>query len=492
MQQFSSNYSSLPTRFMPVIAVLLLALDGAPFDSYVAADILPKNLKVTDSTISDAIEERLIQDDHVPEHFIDVHVTEGIVTFTGEVDHILARDRVAALAETIRGVRSVINRLVVSPSSSISDRALGSEIAQALLEDPVTELYDLNLEVHDGIVTISGRVQSWVEKQLTLLVIKGVKGVREVHDAVKIDPTEHRSDQAMTAEIGRSLASDVWINAESIEVSVKDGIATLSGTVFTDAQKSRSTHLSWVYGITEVDNDELTIDASMANSMQRPGFPTLTNLEVRRAVTDSFLLDPRVDPQNVAVHSRDGLITLSGTVKNLRAKHAAEEDALNTAGVYQVKNRLKVRVAYDHSDDEIAKAVQSSFSRDPFIDPDGIHVTVRDGTVYLRGKVNSRFQKSRATTVIAKLKGVVEIVNQLEHPIKWLWKSDFELREDIKDRLWWSPMLSNQGIDIRVADGVATLSGTATSAKHKHDAEEAAYEAGARSVINQVRLKSLR
>lgn len=65
--------------------------------------------------------------------------------------------------------------------------------------------------------------------------------------------------------------------------------------------------------------------------------------QVERAVLAALQRDPRVKGGDIRVRYRDGVLTLRGTVPDLRAKWAAEQDALGVRGVTQVFNQLDVR-----------------------------------------------------------------------------------------------------------------------------------------------------
>lgn len=75
-----------------------------------------------------AIEDRLAGDEFVQENLIDVVSEKGIVTLLGEVDNILAKERAAALAGTIKGVRSVMNQLLVNPPNSLEDQDIEDHV----------------------------------------------------------------------------------------------------------------------------------------------------------------------------------------------------------------------------------------------------------------------------------------------------------------------------------------------------------------------------
>lgn len=72
-----------------------------------------KQRKVSDRDITSAIEARFVFDDAVPWSFVDVHTHKGIVTLTGTADNLLGRDRATKIAESIKGVRAVVNNITV-------------------------------------------------------------------------------------------------------------------------------------------------------------------------------------------------------------------------------------------------------------------------------------------------------------------------------------------------------------------------------------------
>jgi len=445
----------------------------------------------TDPNIEWAIEGRFDQDDRVQEHLIDVVVERGIVTLIGNVDSLLSKQRASDLAETIKGVRSVINRMVVTSSSRIDDETINNHVQSALLDNPATELYDIDVTVENGSVHLQGTVQSWQEKQLTLQVAKGVKGIIEIKDDVTIKTTKHRADHAMREEIIQRLTYDVWVNSDSIDVVVQDGTVTLSGTDPSSDQKSRALHLSWVHGITAVHGNQLNVEWSSNTPLRRSGLIIPSDETIHQAIHDALSYDPRVAKSDMVVEVSEGLVTLTGTVETLYAKQAVEEDARNTVGIHRVVNHLKVRSHVDFSDKDIASRVNATFSRDPFLHQENIQVDVHNGTIFLRGHVNSRYQQARATTLAYGVRGAVNVINTLQHPVERVEKSDFELRQDIQEQFWWSPFLSVESLNVHVEDGVATLGGTVDSWRQRHIAEENAFATGARSVHNQLRMKSL-
>ncbi|GJL68231.1 MAG: hypothetical protein NPIRA06_08660 [Nitrospirales bacterium] len=435
-----------------------------------------------------AVEGRLAGDEFVQENLIDVVSEKGIVTLLGEVDNILAKERAAALAGTIKGVRSVMNQLLVNPPSSLEDQDIEDHVKSALLENPATELYDMNVRVTDGRVTLTGIVQSWQEKQLAFQVAKGVEGIKDIQDKLRVRTVENRSDKAVKQEILQRLHHDVWINPSSVMITVRDGQVTVSGIVESVDEKSRIISLSWVHGITSVNGEHLKVEWSDREPMRRSGFHIASDETIQDAIYDALSYDPRITTADITIDVTEGLVTLTGIVENLQAKTTAEENTWNTTGVYNVVNLLKVRLDQHYSDEDITARVKEVFLRDPLLDHKNIMVSVSNQAISLRGTVKSRSQRSRAELLAARVIGATTVDNRLQYVVEWQDKSDPELREDIKDQLWWSPFLSDHSISVHVEDGVATLMGFVQSWQQRSLVEEHAFVAGARFVHNRLKV----
>jgi len=158
-----------------------------------------------------------------------------------------------------------------------------------------------------------------------------------------------------------------------------------------------------------------------------------TDDEIQRTVEASFGHDPRVSSFAPAVRVEDGMVTLQGTVSNLKAKTAAAQDTRDTVGVSWVDNLLKVRPSKPSSDADAEKdlkaalrwnplldgcqieaaVIKRAFFWSPFVDRDDITVTVHDGVVMLRGLVDGWLAYGEADRDAYK-GGAVDVVNRLE------------------------------------------------------------------------------
>jgi osmotically-inducible protein OsmY len=442
--------------------------------------------EAADTDITSAINTEMWSDNAVIANNIDVTTTDGVVTLKGAVDNILAKDRVLALAEAIVGVRAIVNMVEVKPTTPRDDKELAKAVANAWFSDSAADSYELNAKADEGVVTITGTVQSYAEKELSEIVAKGVRGVKDVKNEIEVKYKTIRPDNQILNDIAGRLENDIRVDDQLIELKVNKGNVSLSGTVGSLQEKNQAGREAWVAGVKSVDTSSLVIKwwGSNYNDMKRTkSYVSRTDEEIKKAVKDSFFYDPRVLSFNPTVEVFYGTVTLSGMVDNLKAKRAAEQDAKNTLGILRVKNHLKVRPTIP-TNEELNKRVATALFNNPYIERYKIDINAYNGWVYLSGDVNSSFEKNQAKYVTEGVKGVVGVVNNLGYEKLWVWKPDWEIRENVKQQLWWSPFVDEYDVNVSVSDGEVMLSGTVNSWSQKDDAEINAFQGGAKDVKN--------
>lgn len=471
--------------------------------------------KMTDQNISDAVENEFLFDRAVPSNNIDVRSNEGIITLSGKTNNVLAKERAARIAETVKGVRSIVNRIEVKPSKRRSDTAVQQDVTMALLTDPATDSYEVVVTVKDGEATLTGSVESWTEKELCGTVAKGVRGVTAVDNAIRVDHKTDRTDSEIKLEIEKALRWDVLVDHALIDVAVSDGEVTLTGVVGSAAEKTRARRQAWVAGVKSVDDSHLKVERwARDKDLRKNKYVVKSPSQIRDALSTALLYDPRVMSFNVTPSIAGSTVTLRGTVDNLKAKRAAEQVAKNTVGVTYVMNRIKVRPTDGLNDAEIAGDIREALLRDPYVDRFQIDASVIDGTAYLFGTVDSYFEKWQADEVASKVNGVTSVRNNLiveykgpiaydpyvdpYDPYDYDWydyrpfytfKTDLEIKENIESELWWSPYVGSDEVTVTVDNGTATLTGTVDSWTEYWAAADNAYEGGAVWVDNELKVK---
>jgi len=467
----------------------------------------------SDQRISDHVEDELLFDEGVDSLQIDVDTNQGVLTLSGSVHNILAKERAARIAEGVKGVRAVVNMIEVEPPLERTDHEIESDIGAALTTNPATDSYEVAAAVDNGKATLSGVVDSWQEKQLAAKVAKGVSGVVGLENDIEVERDAERPDSEIKAEIGQALKWNLLVDHGLIDVSVDDGRVKLSGTVGSAVEKSEAFYTSWVAGVSAVDDQDLTVAKWARNeAMRKNKFAVKTDEALGKAIEDALIYDPRVLAFNIEPEVDGSVVTLRGKVASLQAKRAAEGTARRTVGVTRVVNRLKVRPA-ERDDERIEREVRAALVRDPYVERFELTVSVVDGVVRLYGDVDTTYEKMRAEDVASDVTGVVEVKNFLtvegrtypfvhdpyvddlygpEAPYAveetYTPKTDWEIKEDVESELWWSPFVDSDEVNVTVDDGVATLTGTVSSWSERQSAAENAIEGGAISVHNQLEI----
>lgn len=469
--------------------------------------------EVSDREVTMAVENRIRKDPGASLNDLDVETSDGIVTLRGTVSNVLAKNRSVKVTGTVKGVRSVVDLISVTPPPR-ADSAIKKDIEQSLNNDPLSDSWEITLAVNDGEVILSGAVDSQAEREIIERKVMGVKGVVSVTNKLIISYESSRSDAEMQEEIERRLFWNAMVDASHIDVEVEDNRAALSGTVGSAAERSEAHRNAWVAGIESVDSSNLDVDWWAREENLRSGkYQVRDNKAVEKAIQDAFRYDPRVDMFEIIVDVNEGWVTLKGTVDNLRAKRAAARDARNTVGVWHVRNLIKVRPGAAE-DKVIADAVRNAFRMDPNVDRYEIAVTVRDGDVYLSGSVDSYHEKAQADHIASGIRGVREVKNRLRvelqenithspHVDPWYtyeydWyrypdaipvKPDPRIQEEIEQELFWSPFVDSDEISVEVDKGFATLSGSVDSWSEYNAAIENALQGGAIGVDAELEVK---
>lgn len=206
----------------------------------------------------------------------------------------------------------------------------------------------------------------------------------------------------------------------------------------------------------------------------------ITDEDLVNHIDNEMVVSDRVDAYKVRVESDSARVTLTGTVNNLLAKRRAEQIARSTVGVVSVQNDIVVKRS-DRADREIKRDIQAAYQKDPAADTYEIAIDVRNGTVTVSGTVDSRAEKQLAGEVAAGVRGVTEVVNDVDVDYATD-RADAEIRSDIRRRLETNVMVDDGLLNVMVADGDARLTGTVGSAAEKWKAYDLAWVAGVRTV----------
>jgi osmotically-inducible protein OsmY len=214
-----------------------------------------------------------------------------------------------------------------------------SELQQAVLAElnwePSIVAAHIGVAANGGVVTLTGRVESFSQKLAAEAAARRVKGVNAVAEELKVRlPSDHRRDDAAIAAAAvERLAWDVAVPPHAVKVKV--GWITLSGQVGWHYQRQAAEHdTRQLLGVVGLSNQIAIVPPAEASAID----VSYVSDAIMHALHRSWFFDPRT----VAVHAQGGHVRLTGTVPTARDRQIAAETAWEAPGTTSVANDIVV------------------------------------------------------------------------------------------------------------------------------------------------------
>jgi osmotically-inducible protein OsmY len=156
----------------------------------VANDIkvkVPGSQARTDTEIAQAVRRALEWDVYVPDEKIASTVADGWVTLEGAVDSWSQRADAERAVRNLTGVKAVINKITVTAAKPVT-QDVRKAIEQALERRAEREAKRIQIDVRDGVATLTGSVHSWAERKSVVAAARFTPCVRNVEDHLRIEP----------------------------------------------------------------------------------------------------------------------------------------------------------------------------------------------------------------------------------------------------------------------------------------------------------------
>lgn len=255
-------------------------------------------------------------------------------------------------------------------SAHAADGDMSRQLTEARQEGSVWTAFALNrhlspfaidVDIEHGVATLTGEVESDVERDLAEQVALGVEGVTEVDNRLQVSGEEVQrqadsersfsariNDATTTATVKSKLLWNRNTEGLDIKVSTRNGIVTLEGQAQSDAASELAERLARnTEGVSQVDNQlKVTAEAGTAERAREQvdnAGSAISDAWITSKVKSSFLFSSSLDGLDISVDTREGNVTLSGQVASEAEKSLAIETAENIRGVRDV-NATALRV----------------------------------------------------------------------------------------------------------------------------------------------------
>jgi osmotically-inducible protein OsmY len=200
-----------------------------------------------------------------------------------------------------------------------------------------------------------------------------------------------------------------------------------------------------------------------------------TDMELRRDVETELAWDPRVDASKIAVTAKNGVVTLTGEVRNLFERWEAEDTAKRVFGVIGIADDILVTLGdAKPNDTDLTERVLNALKWNASVPYDRLKPIVRDGWVTLEGKVHWYYQKEAAESAVRYLTGVRGVSNSItiDNPVE-----PQDVSRKITEALTRNARIDAQKISVKASGHTAILDGSVRSVAERDEAEMAAWSA---------------
>jgi osmotically-inducible protein OsmY len=214
----------------------------------------------------------------------------------------------------------------------MNDKSLRQAVIDELEWEPRVDASHIGVAVEDGVVTLTGHVESYAGKNAAEEAVKHVHGVKAIAQEIQVRmPGDKQSaDDQIAKRALDIIAWNCWIPEDKVKVKVQNGHVTLSGEV------------DWHY---QRDNAEdavrkLSGIKGVANTIQIK--PRANSTNVKQRIEDALKRSAEVEADAINVSVFDGRVTLSGKVKTFFERDLVERTVWMAPGVVAVNDKITV------------------------------------------------------------------------------------------------------------------------------------------------------
>ena len=214
----------------------------------------------------------------------------------------------------------------------MSDSALRQDILDELEFEPSIDANDIGVAVEDGVVTLTGHVPNFGQRQAVERVVARVKGVRGIAQEIEVryPGGAGTSDDEVAKRVLDTLKWSTMVPDGKVQVKVQDGWVTLTGKLEWNYQRAGAADaIRDLQGVTGITN---RIELS----------PRPSSIDVKKRIEDALRRSAEVEGKRIQVDVAGNKVILRGNVRALSERSVVEQAAWATPGVHMVDDRLTI------------------------------------------------------------------------------------------------------------------------------------------------------